>query len=50
MDEHAREPERPIEPAGAAAARKVYSTPRLTRWGAVPRVTQGFDEFSGMQA
>jgi len=48
MDEHAREPVRPIDPAGVAA-RKVYSTPHLTRWGSVPRVTQvDADTFSGI--
>ena len=36
----------PLSGGPQADARKTYATPRLTRWGTIPRVTQGPD-FSG---
>jgi hypothetical protein len=31
-----------------ATSRKVYAPPRLTRWGAIPRVTEAFDNVSAL--
>jgi len=29
-----------------AGSRKVYAPPQLTRWGAIPRITEAFDNDS----
>jgi hypothetical protein len=48
MDEHASKQVDERAGGDQAEPRKAYATPRLTRWGAIPRVTEADDEASGI--
>ena len=50
--EHEREsgPDDARDVRDEAGARKVYAPPRLTRQGAIPRVTEAFDQDSALPA
>lgn len=50
MDERASEHVDELEVREEVGPRPVYTTPRLTRWGAIPRVTQAFDQDSALPA
>jgi hypothetical protein len=47
-NEHAREPGHATAGCDQPEPRKTYATPRLTRWGAIPRVTEADDDASGV--
>ena len=46
MDERASEQGHESDVRDEAGSRKVYAPPRLTRWGAIPRITEAFDNDS----
>jgi hypothetical protein len=46
--ERSSEPSHELASADQAEPRQAYATPRLTRWGAIPRVTEADDEASGI--
>ena len=48
MDERASEHVDELEVREEVGPRPVYTTPRLTRWGAIPRVTEAFDQDSAL--
>jgi hypothetical protein len=47
-NEHASDPGHEMAVRDQAGPRKAYATPRLTRWGAIPRVTEATDDTSGI--
>jgi hypothetical protein len=47
-NERSSEPRHELAGADQAGPRQAYATPHLTRWGAIPRVTEATDDTSGI--